>query len=594
MSITTSQAYKDMMNGRVIRSRIEVTVESDLERLVLRDGDIVAGSLTANWRASNNKALTLGTCYSASLSFSSFQDMNTQIQGKNLKVMPVLYYDIGNNAEESIPLGVFYCGEPTTFQSTTAYDCLDAMTFFDKPVTSRTVGTPFNLLGFICSQCGVVLGNTSIQVNAMPNGQQTMVIDPKEVRTYRDALAYIATVLGGYCIIGRDGKLYVRQFHTVPDGTFIRKRRLSTSFGGYQTMFSGVTARFLAAENYYPYNVGDGGDGVVLDLGDIPIIEASEGVKRSILAAIWGMVQQIEYYPCSIDMVGDPSIEAGDMLETPDREGYMRNILLTSVTFTWHGQSNILSEGANPKITDVSTANKRQTQRSEAQAASNAVVTATFVNADQISVGGADESLVTSLRFGTNKELTAIFGAEIPVFSSGEGYVDIGYYHSGILGEKVRARVHEGYNLITLVNHIYYEANQLELLQLEAQTVGIGSGSAPTLTIEQNTIRSYIFAQGIETEAPWDGIIVISEAVPAVTTALQALGLTEQCAVYITSEDVGLFSEVVAGLETGMQTTQISGTMTVEFTYGDHILRCGMGNRCGAGRMFAPISTGGN
>lgn len=586
--IITTQAYKDMMQGRAVESRIRVIIESAQETVVLGDNDIVRGSASLNWRASNNKDLTLGTCYASSLSFSSFQDVNSQIQGSNLKITPTLYYKVDTSGtEQEIPLGVFFCSEPTVFSRTTSYDCLDAMTFFDRVVTSRTVGTPFNLLTFICNECGVQLGNSNLQIAAMANGNQTLVLDPNRVNTYRDALSYISMILGGYCIIGRDGKLYVRQFHVNPDMSLIRRRRLSTSFGGYKTMFTGVTCRFLAEQNYYPYFAGNDDSGLVLDLGDIPIIEDTERVKNAILTSIWSIIQQIEYYPCSIDMVGDPSIEAGDMIETPDREGYMRNVLLTSVTFGWHGKSNITSEGSNPKLRSVSTVQKKQLKNTEVKAKENTVVTTTYVNAGQITVGSAETEEITSLRFVTNKSLTAIFGAEIPVFSSGEGYVTIGYYDGGIQGDTVKAHVHEGYNLITLVNHLPYDANRVVLLQLKAQTEGIGSGTAPTLTIDADTIRSYVFAQGIETEAPWDGIISISETIEYVEARMSMYGLTDGVTVSIHEPVEQGLSDVVASMVSELNVYGLSDTVSVSLEYGDQILRMGEGHRAGMGRMYA-------
>ena len=71
--ITTSQEYKDMMEKRLIESRIEITIESSQETVVLGSEDVIRGTVSLNWRASNNKDLTLGTCYSSSLSFSSLQ-----------------------------------------------------------------------------------------------------------------------------------------------------------------------------------------------------------------------------------------------------------------------------------------------------------------------------------------------------------------------------------------------------------------------------------------------------------------------------------------------------------------------------------------
>lgn len=585
MSIPVSQAYIEMMKKSVLESRIEMTISNGIDTITCVDKDIVKDSLSANWRSSNNKELSLGSCYATSFSVSAFRNMETDVEGNRLVLVPVLYFKVAGG-EQEIPLGVFYCEEPVAYIRTTSYECLDAMTFFDTEVTTRFTGTPFNLLTYICSHCGVPFGNTSQQIASMINSGITYVIDPDEVQTHRDALSYISTVLGGYCIIGRDGKLYVRQHHTTPDRTLDRKRRTKSSFAGYKTEFAGVKCRFLAQQNYFPYESGSGEDGMYINLGDIPIVEGSEATKHAILDNIWSVIEQIEYSPCSIDMVGDPSIEAGDMITTKDRYGYDRNILLTSVTYKWRSTSSIVSEGGNPKYNKVSTAAKRARQRAEQQAEQNTVVTATYANGNPITL---DESLteITSLRFVTNKDLTAIFGAEIPVYSDGDGYVEISYTDGGIVGDVVKARVHPGYNLITLVNHLYYNANRVVLLQLKAKTEPLGSGNSPTVSIAQDAIRSYIFAQGIVTEAPWDGIISISETIEYVEARMSMYGLTDGVTVSLHEPVEQSLSDVVAGMVSELNVYGLSDTVSVSLEYGDQILRMGEGHRAGMGRMYA-------
>lgn len=589
MAIPVSQAYKNMMKGRSIINRIEMTITSGSQTYNLTDDDIVKGSLSINWRSSNNRDFSLGTCYSSSMSFSAFVAVFPELEGQYITIEATVFYRTGAT-EQAIPLGKFRCDSPTSFSMTTSYECYDDMLFFDRKIENRFSGTPYNVLSFICRKCGVEFGNTAQEIGAMINSSQNLVIDPDRVLTYRDALSYISMLLGGYCIINRYGKLVVRQMHQTPDMELVRHRRCTTSFGGYKTVFCGVRCRFLANQNFYPYTAIDPDEeGLILDLGDIPIVQDTDTVKNEILGHIFDQVTGYEYYPCEIDMVTDPSIEAGDMITTKDRYGYDRNAILTSVTCNWRSTSNIMSEGGNPKMQAVSTQEKRAMASQEADKKENTVVTATYVNADQITVGGSDQTDISSLRFVTNKDLTAIFGAEIPVYSSGDGYVEITYANSGIEGDIVKARVHTGYNLITLVNHIYYEANKVVLLQLKAQTEGIGSGTAPTLAIDQDTIRTYIFAQGLEVEAPWDGIISIQESIEYVDTLLSVYGITDGISIDIQVPIQSGLSAVLDEIAPSLNTYGISDIVSIELTYGDQILRMGMGHRAGMGRMFAPI-----
>ena len=587
--IDVSNDYIQMMRGRRLSNRIEITIINGEDEYDLTNDDVVKGSLSINWRASNNRDFNLGTCYASSMSFSSFISVIPEVEGQSVTIIMSGFYKVGNG-EQEIPLGVFRCDSPKVQSMVTTYDCTDYMLAFDQNVDSRFSGTPYNVLTFICNRCGVPLANTAQQIGHMINSAQTVVIDPERVLTYRDALSYISIILGGYCIIDRSGRLSVRQFHSTPDMDLPRHRRTSTTFAGYKTIVNSVKCRFLAEQNFYPYEITDDTrEGITVDLGDIPIIDDTDRTKNQILQNIFDLLKTYEYYPCEIGMVSDPCIEAGDMITTKDRYGYDRNIILTSVTFAWRSESNIMSEGGNPKDKSVSTAEKKNKAEQDAIAKVSQIVTATYVNANQITVDDTAEQEITSLRFVTNKDLTAIFGAEIPVYSSGDGYVEITYVNSSIEGDVVKARVHEGYNLITLVNHLHYDPNKIVLLQLMAQTEGIGAGSAPTLTIDQDMIRSYIFAQGLEVEAPWDGIIIISEEVAYVRTQMAVYGLSETVAVSVQDPAESTLSEMVSAIQTRMKIRELSDTMTLTLEYGDQILRMGMGHRSGLGRMFAPI-----
>lgn len=592
----TSAAYRTMMQGRELNSRIEVVITSPSGSTVtLENEDVIKDSVAVNWRASNNRELSLGTCYSTSLNFTALKSPAAEqaVAGaSSLVIEPTLYYDTGNGTEQAFALGRFICDEPQAFIKTTTYECNDEMLAFDLRVTSRFSGTPYNVANFICNTCGVPLGNTAQAIAAMCNGEQIVVIDPKEVSTYRDALAYIGIMLGCFCIIGYDGKFYFRRYHKTSDLSIGRGRRTETVFAGYKTQFAGIKCRFLASQNYYPYQYTiEGRDGIILDVGDIPIIEDTERVKKAILKAIFDdVLADCIYYPCTVTMVGDPSIEVGDMVMTQDRDGTWRPVIVTSSDFSWRQTAQIVSEGGNPKQGRVSTAAKRAAQRAEQQAANNEIVTATFVNAGGITLDSEEEKEITNLRFVTNKELTAIFGAEIPVYATGDGYVEITYTDSGIDGDVVTAQVHAGYNLITLVNHMHFDANRVVLLQLKAQAAALGGGTAPTVTIDADKIRSYIFAQGISIEAPWDGIITIAEDIGLVTATMALYGLTDGCTVSVLVPVASAVIEPIAAVVAALQTCALNDTLNVSIEYGDQILRMGMGHRAGMGRMLAPLS----
>ena len=576
------EKWDEMLNNRKIVSRMEIELDDMFRQVTLTDKDIVKDSFTSNRRSINNQDFNFGATYSASLSFSSFVFMREGIMGEHLYIRPKVFYEV-DGEELEIPLGEFLCSNPTQFVKTTSYSCYDSMVKLDKPVQTRVVASPYQLLLYICNTCEVFFGNTPEEILAMPNGALSYTIDPEQVDTYRTAVSLIAKMLGGFAQFGRDGRLRICQFHLTPDVTIPRSVRTQSSMAGYRTQFSGVQCRFLAQQNFYPYKYVDSTrSGIIVDLGDIPIVEDTEAVKNSILQTLYEQILlHLEYYPCTLDVVGDPTIDVGDMIQSADRQGYMRNMLMTSVTYNWHRASQLVSEGSDPYLTNVSSSDKRAQQREEQSDSKNAVTIATYVNAMPLSVGGTHTTEITNLKFITNKDLVAIFGAEIPIYSDGDGYIEITYNNSNVAGDTVTARLHEGWNLVTLANHLFYYENSVVNLTLDAITGGIDGGSAPSVTIDQDTIRSYIFAQGISTEVAWDGIIVLSEQVAAYTPSVTFASMTDAVSVIMHQDATAVISAVVEAFESRMQTETLTDECIITFSYLDSANFCGEDYRAG-------------
>ena len=133
MAIPVTQAYKNMMKGRSIINRIEMTITSGSQTYNLTDDDIVKGSLSINWRSSNNRDFSLGTCYSSSMSFSAFVAVFPELDGQSITIEATVFYRTGAT-EQAIPLGRFRCDSPQSFSTTTSYECYDDMLLFDRKI----------------------------------------------------------------------------------------------------------------------------------------------------------------------------------------------------------------------------------------------------------------------------------------------------------------------------------------------------------------------------------------------------------------------------------------------------------------------------
>lgn len=590
--INVSQDYKTMMEGRVVISRISVEVLSGDTTYYLTEDDIIKGTLSINWRATDNKDFNLGSVYAASMSFSSIKKVDIPIT-ENMTVMARVFYKVGNS-EQEIRLGKFVCQKPTVFGRTISWELYDNMLAFDKEIDSRFHGVAYNLLVYGCTRCGITLANSQASIEAMPNSDIQFIVDPNHILTYRDMFSHISQLLGGYCIINRYNELEIRQFPTSANGNIPMHRRTSSSFSGYVTSFKGVRGSFLNDDEWSKVSYIDQQKttGIVVDIGQNPLVyNVSRLVQIAILRDIYNVIKNIQYTPCDITMVGDPSFEAGDMVTTPDSQGYTKTILLTSVTFNWRAASKVVSEGSDPALAAVSTQEKKQSMKDSTASKNAQVVTATYVNAEEITVSGSnDNEVITSLQFMTNRGITAIFGATIPFWSSAEGYLEIFYDDAGFTTDVVKARIHTGQNLVTLVNHLHYPESMVVTLRLKANTYAINGGQTPTVIVDVDQIRSYLFAQGIEVVEGWDGIIVIDEEVAYVNTLIETMDIADGVTCSFHTNVESALTSLVNALTTQVNTETLSDIITIELSIGEEYLRCGYGHRAGARRMLSPLA----
>ena len=127
----------------------------------------------------------------------------------------------------------------------------------------------------------MTLGNTSAEILAMPNGnRKTGFADSvADVSTWRDVLGYLATYLGGFAYIGRDGKLYIGQYKSISSDTIPANFRFSSNLSDFRTTYDGLYATYKdGGLQEYVSNSNTGG--VVLDIGINPFLQFSDDTNR--------------------------------------------------------------------------------------------------------------------------------------------------------------------------------------------------------------------------------------------------------------------------------------------------------------------------
>lgn len=315
------------------------------------DENIVDGSIT---RSISSQNLNIGTAYAASASielilpgvsryelYDGILELNCSIDG----------------AADVIPMGVFTVSEATQASDHITLKGYDNMILFDNeqftPSAHMTVQSPYAWLTEMCTACGVTLGSTSAQISVMPNGsRKTGFADVvSDVKSWRDVLGYLATYLGGYAYIGRDGKLYIGQYGSTSADTVPASFRYSSNLSDYRTTYDGINAIYKN-DGVQEYTTNTNTGGLVLELGVNPFLQITDQTNRmDALQEIIDAWNGVYYVPFDSDMPLVPTYDPGDILTFTDNQASVYDIgAICEITYNIGGQMHIKCSGDNPRL----------------------------------------------------------------------------------------------------------------------------------------------------------------------------------------------------------------------------------------------------
>lgn len=319
------------------------------------DGNIInSGSIT---RMISQQSLRVGTVYAASLSI-------------ELILPGVSRYELYNGAIELecsidgaldvIPMGSYTIGEALQASDHITLKAYDNMLLFDGvgfvPASHVDIQTPYNWLVEACTACRVTLGSTSAEISVMPNGgRKTGFADVvSDVKTWRDVLGYLTAYIGGFAFIGRDGKLYVKQYKAASDDTVPSSFRYSSDLSDYRTTYDGLYAVYKdggVQEYVSNSNVG----GLVLDLGTNPFLQFTDQSNRlDALQEIIDSWDGIYYVPYDSDMPLVPTYDPGDVLTFIDNQAGAYDLgAITEITYNIGGTMHVMCSGDNPRLSSA-------------------------------------------------------------------------------------------------------------------------------------------------------------------------------------------------------------------------------------------------
>jgi hypothetical protein len=264
-----------------------------------------------------------------------------------------------DGADDVIPMGSFIISEINQTLDRLNIKAYDSMIKFGAvrfvPTSNTYIQYPYQWLQAACTACGVTLGNTEAEIKLLPNGMRQMGYADiaSDTETWRDVLAYMAAVLGGYAYIGRDGKLYIGTFKAAPDDTVAANFRYTSNLSDYQTTFNGIYGVYKK-DGVQEYAENDNADGLILDLGANPFLQFTKTTNRiNALREIINVWDDLYYVPFTANVPMNPLYDPGDILKFIGNQAADDIGILTEIVYTIGGQMSIKCSGDNPRLAEA-------------------------------------------------------------------------------------------------------------------------------------------------------------------------------------------------------------------------------------------------
>lgn len=538
MKNVSAMYIKALYDSPVVRSTISgmITMQ-DGSTCQIEDNDIIPRSLSINNKCVNGNSFELGAVYQGALAVQLKIDLD-RYKVKGAKIEFKEHRFISEVLTEDVDLGTYYVSEPSRTKSLLSIKALDRMDSFDTELQDDIVGTPYQLLQMASEVCGVPLEQGEDYFRGLPNGTELFSAYQDTTGTYRDLLAYIGMLTGTFAVIVAD-KLRMSVYSNKDNITVTESNRSNTVIEDYETYYSGVVARFIAEEKYAPYEYIDSESigGLVMDLGDIPLVRGLPEKKTKILQNIFGMLKNIRYTPAAFSLLtSDAALELGDRVKLNDSTA----TYITSLSYVYHGSESIKGVGDNPRVKTEDKTSKRLSDM-EAEIQTKNITVHSYVNASSYTLNTQEKQII-SINFVAVSDTRPIFIATIPFAMNLDGYIVLKYYMDGVLmeNETVRQYVERGEHAITISNNFAIEENRSLTLSVKACTEyfesdrrqqaakiialdRFASGSSymvepidttpPQAIIGTNTIRAVLYEQGLAGTVAWDGTLNLTDEV---------------------------------------------------------------------------------
>lgn len=550
---SVSEHYKNAINKSNPSYLTGMITFKDGSTRELTMADIAIGGPSITMQAVTQDVLEFGAAVLGQLDISIITD-KSESRYKYYDGVVVLDFNIETeNGVETVPLGEYIIIEAEREKLALKLSAYDNLFKFEKAFSLQIVGTPYDLMSTLATDCGCELAEDEDYYKSLPNGDLTLTVNEgSSCNTYRQAASIIAQMCGCFVQADRTGKISMKQFSSTPTFALGLSQRYKSTIADYVCTYMKLEIAGLAgAFESLSENVVSGN---TMYMEDAPAWDSgTEEVLQRKADNLMSYLENIIYTPCDLLTFCDPSIDCGDLIALETADGTV-NTLVTSYTWNFHAQMEIQSVGKNPFLLNNGSATTQRVIRDlevngsggtpaalytfkntrkfkcsdkiEPLAGVTFVATKdTFVMFDatfQIDVEVPDEeykSTFTVLDSTTNTNKTY----EVPFTRDGRTNVSIQYYYNNnAMIEPYVLTLERGSHLITL----HYPINAVDKDSVNRFEVRMSANSG-TVSVLKDKFLGTISGQGLAGKPKWDGTITVEEAMGATYSVAEITALKD-------------------------------------------------------------------
>ena len=406
-----SEAYREAMHDKVQTFRLTGT--AGLRPFT--DENILKGSFSVTNQCSGADAVEIGQVYIGELN-ATFMDMGiSRYQWLGLEISPSLGLKLADGSFEDVPLGVFTVSEAEWTSSGIVVKAYDHMAKFDKNYGGGNAkGKPYDLLSNACTRCGVPLGMTRAQVQALPNGTETLsVYSTDNVETWRDFIGWLSQAMGCFATIDRTGALVFRQYSSDPVDTLDTEHRFSgAAFSDYTTRYTGLSCVDLELQKTMYLNVTPD-DGLTYNLGSNPFLQRGGGDVAARRRAVLEALQAINYVPFKVTAIGNPAYDLGDCIRFTDGLADGSLSCITKYSFAFNQRYEMQGAGEDPAYASAKSKSDKDISGLLSSVNDTAIQFYFFISVANVLVEDKRARMVVDLDYTAREGASVIFHGEI-------------------------------------------------------------------------------------------------------------------------------------------------------------------------------------